>query len=68
MSVRARGASYLLRWLVRLLFFLAAVTPVRADCPRACVCNVPSEMHCTFRYLAAIPDPIQPHVERINFG
>lgn len=68
MSVCARGASYLQIWLLRILFFLAGATPVRADCPRACVCNVPSEMHCTFRYLAAIPDPIQAHVERINFG
>lgn len=68
MSVRAHSASYLQRWLLRLLFFLAAVAPVNGDCPKACICNVPSEMHCTFRYLTAIPEPIQPHVERINFG
>uniref|UniRef100_A0A8C9ZSR3 Immunoglobulin superfamily member 10 n=1 Tax=Sander lucioperca TaxID=283035 RepID=A0A8C9ZSR3_SANLU len=38
------------------------------DCPKSCACYVPTELHCTFRYLTAIPDHIQPAVERINLG
>lgn len=68
MSVRAHSASYLQRWLLRLVFVWAAVARGSGDCPKACICNVASEMHCTFRYLTAVPEPIQPHVERINFG
>nr|XP_057935061.1 immunoglobulin superfamily member 10 isoform X2 [Doryrhamphus excisus] len=57
------GAALLL-----LLILLAAVLPVRGDCPQSCVCSVPSEVHCTFRYLNAVPAHIQPTVERINLG
>ncbi|NWW42519.1 MXRA5 protein, partial [Pedionomus torquatus] len=31
-------------------------------------CYVPTEVHCTFRSLAAVPARISKHVERINFG
>ncbi|XP_054650667.1 immunoglobulin superfamily member 10 isoform X2 [Dunckerocampus dactyliophorus] len=51
-----------------LLILLAAMLPVRGDCPETCVCSVPSEVHCTFRYLNAVPAHIQPAVERINLG
>ncbi|XP_008288209.1 immunoglobulin superfamily member 10 [Stegastes partitus] len=64
----ACSASYLRRWLLEVLLFLAAVLPSSADCPKSCVCYVPTEVHCTFRYLTAIPDHIQPAVERINLG
>ncbi|XP_074182312.1 immunoglobulin superfamily member 10 [Rhinolophus sinicus] len=37
-------------------------------CPRRCACYLPTEVHCTFRYLTAIPDSIPPSVERINLG
>ncbi|XP_062457418.1 matrix-remodeling-associated protein 5 isoform X2 [Rhea pennata] len=37
-------------------------------CPRPCACYVPTEVHCTFRSLAAVPARIAKHVERINFG
>ncbi|XP_019482650.1 PREDICTED: matrix-remodeling-associated protein 5 [Hipposideros armiger] len=37
-------------------------------CPHPCACYVPSEVHCTFRSLAAVPAGISPHVERINLG
>ncbi|XP_032887721.1 immunoglobulin superfamily member 10 [Amblyraja radiata] len=37
-------------------------------CPKPCACYVPTEIHCTFRYLNAIPESIQAHVERINLG
>ncbi|XP_061918038.1 immunoglobulin superfamily member 10-like [Entelurus aequoreus] len=47
---------------------LAAALPARGDCPPSCVCSAPSEVHCTFRYLNAVPDHIKPAVERINLG
>ncbi|TDH14829.1 hypothetical protein EPR50_G00024960 [Perca flavescens] len=68
MSVCGCSASYLWRWLLKALLFLAAVLPSSGDCPKSCACNVPTELHCTFRYLTAIPDHIQPAVERINLG
>ncbi|XP_045707213.1 immunoglobulin superfamily member 10 [Phyllostomus hastatus] len=46
---------------------LAATPGVRA-CPRRCACYMPTEVHCTFRYLTSIPDSIPPDVERINLG
>ncbi|XP_069004335.1 immunoglobulin superfamily member 10 [Embiotoca jacksoni] len=67
MSVCACSTSYL-RWLLEALLFLAAVLSSSADCPKPCVCHVPTEVHCTFRYLTAIPDHIQPAVERVNLG
>ncbi|XP_041849981.1 immunoglobulin superfamily member 10 [Melanotaenia boesemani] len=69
MSVCACSASYLRRWLLRALFILAALQPLSAaDCPKSCVCHAPAEVHCTFRYLTAIPDYFPPAVERINLG
>ncbi|XP_053176206.1 immunoglobulin superfamily member 10 [Scomber japonicus] len=68
MSVCACSASYLRRWLLEALLILAAVLPTSGDCPKPCACYVPTEVHCTFRYLTAIPDHIQPAVERINLG
>uniref|UniRef100_A0A8D3BS04 Immunoglobulin superfamily, member 10 n=1 Tax=Scophthalmus maximus TaxID=52904 RepID=A0A8D3BS04_SCOMX len=61
--------SYMRWWLLKALMFLAAVLPTSGgDCPKSCVCYVPTEVHCTFRYLTAIPDHIQPAVEKINLG
>uniref|UniRef100_A0A4W3IAM7 Immunoglobulin superfamily member 10 n=1 Tax=Callorhinchus milii TaxID=7868 RepID=A0A4W3IAM7_CALMI len=37
-------------------------------CPKPCACYVPTEVHCTFRSLNAIPANIGSQVERINFG
>ncbi|NXO67474.1 MXRA5 protein, partial [Phainopepla nitens] len=37
-------------------------------CPQPCACYLPTEVHCTFRSLAAVPARIPRHVERINFG
>ncbi|NXU14836.1 MXRA5 protein, partial [Pardalotus punctatus] len=37
-------------------------------CPQPCACYLPTEVHCTFRSLAAVPARIAKHVERINFG
>ncbi|XP_068440248.1 immunoglobulin superfamily member 10 [Clinocottus analis] len=62
------GAPSQRRWLLQALLFLAAVLPTSGDCPKSCVCNVPTEVHCTFRYLTAVPDHMQPAVERINLG
>lgn len=44
------------------------VTPGSRACPHRCACYVPTEMHCTFRYLTSIPDGIPANVERINLG
>nr|XP_003218874.2 PREDICTED: matrix-remodeling-associated protein 5 isoform X2 [Anolis carolinensis] len=41
---------------------------VSRACPRPCACYVPTEVHCTFRSLAAVPTSISKHVERINLG
>ncbi|OWK61000.1 Matrix-remodeling-associated protein 5 [Lonchura striata] len=37
-------------------------------CPQPCACYLPTEVHCTFRSLPAVPARIPKHVERINFG
>ncbi|XP_056139886.1 immunoglobulin superfamily member 10 [Lampris incognitus] len=68
MSACASGASYLRWWLPKVLFVLAALLPGGHGCPKSCACYVPNEVHCTFRYLTAIPDQIQTAVERINLG
>ncbi|XP_040284036.1 immunoglobulin superfamily member 10 [Bufo bufo] len=58
---RSLPGCFILLWLV--------VLPVRGmACPKPCACYVNTEVHCTFRYLKAIPKQITPHVERINLG
>ncbi|NWS66255.1 MXRA5 protein, partial [Crotophaga sulcirostris] len=42
--------------------------PGALGCPHPCACYLPTEVHCTFRSLAAVPARISKHVERINFG
>ncbi|NXG64339.1 MXRA5 protein, partial [Hemiprocne comata] len=42
--------------------------PAARACPHPCACYLPTEVHCTFRSLAAVPARIARHVERINFG
>ncbi|XP_010131494.1 PREDICTED: matrix-remodeling-associated protein 5 [Buceros rhinoceros silvestris] len=42
--------------------------PGARACPQPCACYLPTEVHCTFRSLAAVPARISKHVERINFG
>ncbi|KAG7265401.1 hypothetical protein CRUP_027684 [Coryphaenoides rupestris] len=59
----------LVRWLLRSLFLLALLLlPGCRGCPQTCACYVSGEVHCTFRYLTAVPHQIQPSVERINMG
>nr|XP_061797768.1 immunoglobulin superfamily member 10 [Nerophis lumbriciformis] len=70
-TMTAYSGFYLRRCLLSLgavMLFLAVVSPVLGDCPTSCVCSVPAEVHCTFRYLNAVPAQIQPAVERINLG
>lgn len=65
MKPKGRGGTGLL------LSFTAAcliALPSGRACPRRCACYVPTEVHCTFRYLTSIPEGIPPNVERINLG
>ncbi|XP_014824666.1 PREDICTED: immunoglobulin superfamily member 10-like [Poecilia mexicana] len=68
MSVCDRSAFWLRGRLLGALLLLAAMQPPCAGCPRSCVCHIPTEVHCTFRYLTAVPDHFPPAVERINLG
>ncbi|XP_038605786.1 immunoglobulin superfamily member 10 [Tachyglossus aculeatus] len=66
--VKGRGNPCLL---VSSSFFFSiclAALPGTGACPRRCACYVPTEVHCTFRYLTALPEHISPNVERINLG
>ncbi|GAB1287557.1 Immunoglobulin superfamily member 10 [Apodemus speciosus] len=65
MQVRGREVSC---WLVSLAVVCLVVTPGSRACPRRCACYVPTEVHCTFRYLTSIPDGIPANVERVNLG
>eukprot|EP00079_Xenopus_tropicalis_P025690 XP_012819117.1 PREDICTED: immunoglobulin superfamily member 10 [Xenopus tropicalis] len=49
-------------------FCLSFLSKCSFACPNPCACYVPTEVHCTFRYLTAIPKQINPDVERINLG
>ncbi|XP_036005814.1 immunoglobulin superfamily member 10 [Fundulus heteroclitus] len=68
MSVCDSSAFYLRGWLLGALLLLAAVQLSCAECPKSCVCQIPTEVHCTFRYLTAVPDHFPPAVEKINLG
>lgn len=65
MKVKGKGITYLL---VSFSVLCLAASPGGKACPRRCACYVPTEVHCTFRYLTSIPDSIPPNVERINLG
>ncbi|NXK72066.1 MXRA5 protein, partial [Amazona guildingii] len=64
MGERAAAA----RALSLVLMLGLGLPPGAHTCPQPCACYVPSEIHCTFRSLAAVPARISRHVERINFG
>uniref|UniRef100_A0A8C3X574 Immunoglobulin superfamily member 10 n=1 Tax=Catagonus wagneri TaxID=51154 RepID=A0A8C3X574_9CETA len=64
MKMKGRG----IRLLVSFTVICLVVAPGARACPRRCACYMPTEVHCTFRYLTAIPDSIPPSVERINLG
>ncbi|KAM6389136.1 immunoglobulin superfamily member 10-like [Pluvialis apricaria] len=55
-------------WCLGTLLALCLTLPGSIACPRLCACYVPTEVHCTFRYFAAVPPHIPPDVERINLG
>ncbi|XP_030057939.1 matrix-remodeling-associated protein 5 [Microcaecilia unicolor] len=50
------------------LILCLGVVHTTLACPHPCACYVPTEVHCTFRSLVAVPERIQKHVERINLG
>ncbi|OCT80885.1 immunoglobulin superfamily member 10 [Xenopus laevis] len=49
-------------------FCISFLSKCSLACPKPCACYVPTEVHCTFRYLTAIPRQINTDVERINLG
>ncbi|XP_069889895.1 matrix-remodeling-associated protein 5-like [Dipodomys merriami] len=52
-----------------LLLLLCGPHPAPATrCPRTCACYVPTELHCTFRSLRAVPHVLDPKIERVNLG
>ncbi|XP_057593834.1 immunoglobulin superfamily member 10 [Hippopotamus amphibius kiboko] len=65
MKVKGRGNS---SFLVSFAAICLVAFPGGRACPRRCACYVPTELHCTFRYLTSIPDSIPLNVERINLG
>ncbi|XP_043847372.1 immunoglobulin superfamily member 10 [Dromiciops gliroides] len=65
MKVKGKELPHLLASLVSVCL---ATLPYGSACPRRCACYVPTEVHCTFRYLTAIPDSIPANAERINLG
>uniref|UniRef100_F7GEA8 Immunoglobulin superfamily member 10 n=1 Tax=Monodelphis domestica TaxID=13616 RepID=F7GEA8_MONDO len=65
MKVKGKGLPHLLASLVSVCL---ATLPYGSACPRRCACYIPTEVHCTFRYLTAIPDSIPVNAERINLG
>ncbi|KAL1777981.1 hypothetical protein HispidOSU_018035 [Sigmodon hispidus] len=65
MKLGDREVSCLLTFLT---VVCVVVTPGSKACPRRCACFVPTEIHCTFRYLTSIPEGIPANVERINLG
>ncbi|NXE21346.1 MXRA5 protein, partial [Ardeotis kori] len=62
------GARAAARALSVVLILGLGPPPGALGCPRPCACYLPTEVHCTFRSLAAVPARISKHVERINFG
>ncbi|KAM8853187.1 immunoglobulin superfamily member 10 [Synchiropus picturatus] len=62
------SSAYLRRWLLVMMLILAAAPSAVGGCPRSCLCSLPSEVHCTFKYLTTIPGQIQPQVEKLNLG
>ncbi|KAM9300364.1 matrix-remodeling-associated protein 5 [Morus bassanus] len=65
MGARGAGAAGALSVVLMLGLGLP---PGALACPQPCACYLPTEVHCTFRSLAAVPARISKHVERINFG
>ncbi|XP_070607915.1 matrix-remodeling-associated protein 5 [Erythrolamprus reginae] len=57
-----------LETLSMVLIVCLGISEVILACPQPCACYVPSEVHCTFRSLVAVPSKISKHVERINLG
>ncbi|XP_061426286.1 matrix-remodeling-associated protein 5-like isoform X2 [Lethenteron reissneri] len=55
-------------WLLGAVLALLGSLPGAAGCPRACTCYVDTDVHCTFRYLHAVPPGLPGHVQRVNLG
>ncbi|XP_055022649.1 immunoglobulin superfamily member 10 [Boleophthalmus pectinirostris] len=70
LSKMSERASYLWGGMLRTLLVLltACSTTEGGRCPKSCSCHVPNEVHCTFKYLSAVPEHILPTVEKMNLG
>ncbi|XP_063022447.1 immunoglobulin superfamily member 10 [Melospiza melodia melodia] len=66
--MRAPRTEWGRRWLGTLLAACLATLPAASACPRPCACRGSAELHCTFRYLSAVPPRIPPDAQRINLG
>ncbi|KAM8976419.1 matrix-remodeling-associated protein 5 [Pelodytes ibericus] len=55
-------------WMFPIIIVLLMLPQNALSCPHSCACYVNSEVHCTFRSLAAVPARMPKHVERINLG
>ncbi|CAM9340546.1 unnamed protein product [Bubo scandiacus] len=51
-----------------LLALCLVALPASTACPRRCACYGPAELHCTFRYLRAVPPHLPPALQRVNLG
>uniref|UniRef100_A0A8D0EV65 Immunoglobulin superfamily member 10 n=1 Tax=Strix occidentalis caurina TaxID=311401 RepID=A0A8D0EV65_STROC len=56
------------RGLGTLLALCLVALPAGTACPRRCACYGPAELHCTFRYLRAVPPHLPPALQRVNLG
>ncbi|KAA0722242.1 Matrix-remodeling-associated protein 5 [Triplophysa tibetana] len=50
------------------MLVIGALHVVVRCCPRACTCQQPTEVHCTFRSLLTVPAGVPKQVERMNLG
>ncbi|KAL4608866.1 matrix-remodeling-associated protein 5 [Arapaima gigas] len=53
---------------VLVLLLVVTLLDTGVACPQPCACYHPTEVHCTFRSLLAVPAGIPGHVQRMNLG
>ncbi|XP_062843294.1 immunoglobulin superfamily member 10 [Trichomycterus rosablanca] len=68
MSRSCRASSSSCSMFLTLVLLVLGTQSRSSACPMQCACPVPSEVHCTFRYLSTMPRELDPAVKRINMG